>query len=297
MNMVRLALLFVLLLTVPAVAVDKLRVYHVGNSITDTINYEAIVNLAKSRGKTYTLGRHTMPGTPLFGMLDNPDKGAFNKPFGRVQQALADYEWDALTLQPFDRLLDRQKDDAGKHESDLPTAIRYIELARKKSPNVQVYIYSRWPRRDTVDGKMNTKEWKPYDYQAKWLRPYTDRWDGTNETKAYFEQLTQKLNERLPDLAKPVKVIPVGDVLFELDVQAKAGNVPGLKSVEELFRDTIHFNSTGAYVAAVTFYATLFNDDPTGLPTTGYGEISPELAKAIQGTAWKVVSAQADSGT
>lgn len=297
MKMMRLVLLLAMILSSPALAVDAMRVYHVGNSITDTINYDAIIRLAHSRGKTYTLGRHTMPGTPLFGMLDNPTKGAAREPFGRVQKALAEYEWDALTLQPFDRLLDRQKDDASKHESDLPTAIRYIELARKKSPNVQVYIYSRWPRRDTVDGKMNTKEWKPYDYQAKWLRPYNDRWDGTNETKAYFELLTQKLNERLPDLPKPVKIIPVGDVLFELDVQAKAGNVPGIKSVEELFRDTIHFNTTGAYVAAVTFYATLFNDDPTGLPTTGYGDISPELAKAIQGAAWKVVSARAAGGT
>ncbi|MFT3788500.1 MAG: hypothetical protein QM770_20400 [Tepidisphaeraceae bacterium] len=253
------------------------------------MNYPGVVALAKSRGKTYTLGRHTMPGTPLFGMLDNPGKGAFNQPFGTVQKALTEYQWDALTLQPFDRLLDRHVDAKAEHESDLPTAIRYIDLAIQKSPDIQVYIYSRWPRRPTTDGKWDTHSWVPIDFTKLWNRPYTDNWDGTNESKDYFEKLTAKLNEHYAGKIKPIKIVPVGDVLAELDKRIKAGEVPGLSDINDLYRDAIHFKETGSYIVGLTFYSTLFHDDPRGLPTEPWGKLDPAQAKAIQEAVWSVV--------
>ena len=38
-----------------------LRVYFVGNSVTDTINYSALAELAKSRGFQQIWGRHMIP--------------------------------------------------------------------------------------------------------------------------------------------------------------------------------------------------------------------------------------------
>ncbi len=57
--------LLVLAIAAPAFAEDRaptpLRVYFVGNSVTDTINYRALAELAKSRGYTQVWGRHMIP--------------------------------------------------------------------------------------------------------------------------------------------------------------------------------------------------------------------------------------------
>ena len=53
----------VILAAVHAPAEEKpLRVYFVGNSVTDTINYRALAELAKSRGHKHVWGRHMIPG-------------------------------------------------------------------------------------------------------------------------------------------------------------------------------------------------------------------------------------------
>ena len=49
-----------------------LRVYFVGNSVTDTINYRALAELAKSRGHKHVWGRHMIPGAPLQWIWEHP---------------------------------------------------------------------------------------------------------------------------------------------------------------------------------------------------------------------------------
>jgi hypothetical protein len=270
----------------------SLRVYHIGNSVTDTIRYKPIVSLARTRGKQYTLGRHTMPGTPLYGMLDNPDKGFSEPPFGRTFQALTEYQWDVITLQPFNCLLE------GKRERDVDTARRYLDLLLQKSPDVQVYVYSRWPGRPPIDDKDKKKGYQPIDYAALWDRPYTENWVGkTYETRDYFQRMVDRLNQtESARLRRPVLLIPVGDVFYELNRRIKAGQIAGMSDINSLYTDGVHLNDTGAYIVALTFYATIFHDDPRGLPTTGYGEIPPDLAAALQEVVWSVVNHHPYSG-
>ncbi len=65
--MIRAAITFAIALAaIHAPAEEKpLRVYFVGNSVTDTINYRALAELAKRRGHTQVWGRHMIPGAPL----------------------------------------------------------------------------------------------------------------------------------------------------------------------------------------------------------------------------------------
>ncbi|MFO0930160.1 MAG: hypothetical protein U0736_24570 [Gemmataceae bacterium] len=277
----RLAPVVLALVMTSAVADDvprTLRVYHVGNSVTDTIRYTALAELAKARGHRHVWGRHMIPGAPLAWLWDHPAQGFQQPPFGHYPKALADYEWDALTLQPFDRQLDKGDDN------DLKLCRRFIDLARKRSPDVQVYVYSRWPRRDEP-----AKGTYRLDYAKKWERKYTGGWDGTNETRDYFERLVAALRKAYPDAKKPVLLIPVGDVLLELDRRAKAGKVPGLDGAEKLYADGIHFNDVGAYVVGCTFFATLYRETPVGLPAAPYKVSDEKLARAIQETVWQVV--------
>jgi len=272
---------------------QELRVYHIGNSVTDAIHYKSLQQMARANGDTYVYGRHMIPGAPLQFIWDKPATGFKENPYGYYPTALKDYEWDVITLQPFDRQLD-SKDGFG----DLPHCKKFIDLALPKSPGVQVYVYERWPRRKEKVKNNPSSGYEPFDYQQQWQRKYTGKWDGSNETRNYFEQLTKALRDAYPKLEKPVLMIPVGEVLFELDKRIKAGKVPGLESIEALYVDGIHFNNVGAFIAGTTFYATMFKTDPRGIDTRAYGPgksekdkpIAPELAKAVQDVVWEVVS-------
>jgi hypothetical protein len=75
-----------------------LRVYFVGNSVTDTIKYGALAELAKSRGYTQVWGRHMIPGAPLQWIWQHPKDGFQEQPFGHYPTALANFQWDVLKI-------------------------------------------------------------------------------------------------------------------------------------------------------------------------------------------------------
>ncbi len=263
------------------------RVYFVGNSVTDTIRYSSLAKLAQSRGHTLTWGRDMIPGAPLQWLWEHPKDGFQEEPFGHHPRALSEYPWDVLSLQPFDRHLD------GK-DVDLAMAGNFIDLALKRSPDLQVYVYSRWPRKDKgKDGSL------VLDYKTKWLRKYTGGWDGTEETKDYFERVVAGLKKAYEGKARPVLLVPVGDVLLELEGRMRAGSVPGFNDIAEVYVDGIHFNNVGSYIVGLTFYATMFREDPRGMTAEPYnGHLDPKkdrlidekLAAAIQDAVWNVVS-------
>ena len=120
-----------------------------------------------------------IPGAPLQWIWQHPKDGFQEPPFGHYPNALANFQWDVLSLQPFDRHLD------GK-DGDLAMAKNFIDLALPKSPDLQVFVYARWPRQEKDD------------FDTAWLKKYTGGWDDTNETKDYFERLTLELGKRIP---------------------------------------------------------------------------------------------------
>ena len=265
--------LLVLSIAAPAVAADQapktLRVYFIGNSVTDTIKYGPLAELAKSRGYKQVWGRHMIPGAPLQWIWQHPKDGFQEPPFGHYPTALANFQWDVLSLQPFDRHL------AGK-DGDIVMAKNFIDLALPKSPDLHVYVYARWPRQ----GKD--------DFDMAWQKKYTGGWDNTNETKDYFERLTLELRNAYPKLK--INMVPVGHVMYELNQQMKAGRVPGYKDIHELFADGIHLNNVGSYVVGCTYFATLYKESPKGLPSEPYKVTDPKLAAAIHDVVWNVVS-------
>jgi hypothetical protein len=212
-----------------------------------------------------------IPGAPLQWIWEHPKDGFQEQPFGHYPNALANYQWDVLSLQPFDRHL------KGK-DGDLTMAKNFIDLALPKSPDLQVYVYARWPRRGRDD------------FDTAWLKKYTGGWDGTNETKDYFERLTVELRKAYPKMKKPILMVPVGHVMYELNQRMRAGEVPSYKQIKEIYVDGIHLNNVGSYIVGCTFFATLYNENPKGLPGEPYKVTDPRLAEVIQETVWKVVS-------
>ncbi len=290
----------------------EFRVYFVGNSVTDTVKYQALGQLAESRGFKQTWGRHMIPGSPLFLLWNASDEksGFTEQPFGYAKEALANHRWDAITLQPFDRLLTNKNWEGADTEGDLVTVQKFIDQALPKSPEVQFYIYSRWPR-ITLDGKSAEYDKDAYrtdvkgipvgpgpvdDFTERWERKYTGGWDGSNETRDYFEQLVKELRRANPEMKKPVRMIPAGDIMNELHLRMKAGEVPGYHSIFQLYKDGIHLDEAGAYLVGCAFFSVLYGESPVGLPTEPYEVTDQKLAEIIQQTVWKIVSAHPLSG-
>src|SRR5579885_2869218 len=99
-----------------------IRAYFIGNSVTDTLNYGAFTKAVGGAGDHLSWGRQMIPGCPLFGLWRaaeaKPDDCGFTEnPFGGSVQALHNFTWDVVTLQPFDRLLanpdPKNNDDQG----------------------------------------------------------------------------------------------------------------------------------------------------------------------------------------
>lgn len=269
-------------------------VYHIGNSVTDTLQYDRLQTVASGMGQTYTYGRHMIPGAPLTYIYNNPTSGFTTSPYGAYDNALPNFTWNVLTLQPFDRQLNSFSDN------DRVTAGQFINLALTNPANnsMRVLIYSRWPRRDSS----TASTFYGNSYQDQWDRSYTDPdWSGGNETRDYFQQLTDALRLDFPALT--IDIAPVGDVLYELANRMALGQINHFTDITQIYSDAIHFydgipnGNIGSYAASLTFYATIFRSSPVG--DTNYdlwGITDAALAAQIQDTVWDVVAGHPFSG-
>jgi PKD repeat protein len=259
--------------------------YFIGNSVTDAINLNGLDALAESKGNTHNWGRHMIPGAPLSWIWEHPADGFSESPYGLYPNALGNYAWDVLSLQPFDRQLDAGSGD------DVPMAANFINRAKTRSTNLQVYVYSRWPRKQPERASETADGWNQL-----WLQTYTGGYDGTNETADYFVKLTNRLRTNHTDI-RPARMVPVGQVFHALNNKMKAGQVPGYSSIWQVYSDGIHMTGMGSYIASVTYFATLYSQTPVGLSVPSqYGTIDPAVARIIQETAWSVVTTEPLSG-
>ena len=251
------------------------QVFFVGNSVTDTINYDGLKALAVSRGLVHEWGRHVIPGAPLEWIWQHPNDGFVQAPYQYYGNALPNYKWDTLSLQPFDRLL----------PSDTSFAQNFINAAAVSAANgpMRVMIYGRWPRTSTGE------------YDQQWKKPYTGGFDGTNETEDYFAKLTEAVRAANPGRA--VVMAPVGHVMYQLNQQIKAGAMPGYATIYDLYSDGIHLKPEGSYLVALTYFTTLYRQTPVGLPVpAAYGSIPPAVVSLMQETVWNTVRSVPLSG-
>jgi hypothetical protein len=56
---------FLCQLSLQATAADSLRVYFIGNSVTDTVRYSGLAKLVEAGGLKMDWGRTMIPGAPL----------------------------------------------------------------------------------------------------------------------------------------------------------------------------------------------------------------------------------------
>jgi len=268
-----------------------------GNSLTwDSRPDFGLPKLATDAGLSLTTGYHIRCSHSLNYILDHPVSTCVTpNAFGYYGEAFSDNAWDAVTLQPFSNPVDphtpRQEYQAAKS---------LIQLARLNPANADTtfYIYTGWMTRSDAGT----------DFHGAWYDPTPIDPDvGLVRNNASFDWVYNELAID-PDLAGvDLQIIPVGDVLAELDRRMALGEIPGFTGAQQLYRDDLHMNNLGWFVASNTVLSTLFKLDPTGTPTNSDFmtappgqiepiEITPELGALIQGVVWDVVLSHPHTG-
>ncbi|WP_218932153.1 DUF4886 domain-containing protein [Adhaeretor mobilis] len=209
------------------------------------------------------------------------------EPFGTYQNALSNYAWDAVTLQPHNRSVS-VGGFASTLATDVDTITNMIDLTRTNPANADTkfYIYAAWPL-------LNNS-------QSVW-ESHSEDLDETLTTRkrGYYNNLIERVRQ---ETTAEVLMVPVGEVLFELSKALANGEVPGFSHISQFYRDQLHMNySHGRYVAGLTTYSTLFNDTPYGLTPDNYygGEniLTPEQFDVLQGIVSEVLDNHQYSGT
>jgi hypothetical protein len=340
-------MLVAVLLSASAGATDEARtmhVYHIGNSLIRSLTPDRVHRLFAERGVDYQFSTQLAGGCNLKrhwaarenGMktrqweTNKPVDGGFEpggpdwdpnpKRFGPYWQALAEYQWDALVLQPY----------RSHMRDDLPAIGNFIRLAVDRGTVARVYIYQTWPNRPLLNRGEQDRAKRIYediDYQALWNRKYPFDEDTAEprgdafQSRDYFAKLVEKANsEYAARLTEPIRMIPVGDVWYECDRRIRAGDIPGLAElwsrdasmvpgwepadgiadgVNVFYADGIHPNpiphltgNVANFVNGLTFFAVLAEQSPVGLSGAIYGlddELDAPLIGALQETVWDVV--------
>ncbi|MCX7819396.1 MAG: putative Ig domain-containing protein [Kiritimatiellae bacterium] len=282
-----------------------LRIYYIGNSLTDELKYGEFAALAQLAGERVVWGRHMIPGAPIRWMW-GATNGFTERPFGPWTTALREFEWDVVTLQPFNPF-----------ESEFPHAQRFCEEIARRSPAAEVLIYAQWPgRRRGADwelafaGPERTARARAADPNAYAVRaaaapPPWRELLAERSLRNEYELIVVSLNAERA-MRRPVRLIPAGHVMQLLAQKMRAGMMPGYRTPWDFYSDGIHVNNDGSYLVACTFFATIFRRSPVGLPVAGYQgrpglgadgvKISPETARTIQETVWEVVATHPLSG-
>ena len=264
-----------------------LKSYHIGNSLTDTIN-DWLEPIADSTGVDHVYSRWTIPGAPVAWIWDHPGSG-FGTPEGAeniTTFARSFAPIDHMSVQPFsDPSLEPQ---AG-------AAIKMYEAVRSASPNVQLWIYAQWP---------SSTEWNADSLAtgAGWAMPsWSVPKQPTNWEEAlanqllYHEAFRKWVDDRVE--GKQVLIVPGGPALVALKRAIEAGNVPGISNFFAThFDDDLHLTAKGQYLVSLVFYACLYRQSPEGRVTSANSTLTDAQAKIYQRIAWDTARSYRWSG-
>ncbi|APX14324.1 hypothetical protein [Tateyamaria omphalii] len=264
-----------------APATSGLSVYHLGHSL---VGRDMPVMLEQLGGADHSfnsqlgwgsmLREHWEPDMPVKGFEQENQHVQYRDPHA----ALAEGSYDALVLTESVEIR-----DSIKYHNPQDYLHKWATAAWDGNPQTRIYLYETWHNLDDPEG---------------WLTRLDLDLDRYWETEILRRALAHD------DVTQPIYVIPGGQVMAAFARRLQdAGGIGPVKTHEDLFFDTIHFNDYGAYLMALTHYAVLYGRSPVGLPHallksdgTPADDPGPELAAAMQETVWQVVTGYAPSG-
>ncbi len=265
------------LIAVNSFAQQARRMYFIGNSVTDAMNYAGFEALVASRANVSIVGSQRIPGSPLSFLWENPAGGFTHQPYSYPTNAFAVYTWDVLSLQPFDRNIQGTGGDREMIDN-------FYNLMKSKSPDCKVFIYAHWPR---TPGSISETVATKAQFNSIWLSQ-TD-----HEARKFYEDLTTAVRGDYPPTADNIVMVPIGEVMYELNNNTAFLSAAGLTSIWGIYSDGIHMKGIGSYITACTMYAMAYHDDPAGLGVPGeFGSIPYAALPIIHKTIKDVIIAK-----
>jgi hypothetical protein len=205
----------------------RIRVLFIGNSYTNTNHIPGIVDaIASANGHPLSISVHVRGGRTWEQHWKE----------GVAQTLIRQDNWDIIVLQ------NQSYEPVGDPANMLAYAKKFAELIDSTSPNVRKILYNTWAYRD-----LNS----PAGHQKKY--PNAKPPQTSTEMQA-------RLNDAYRATADAIgaEIAPVGQA-WELALTAH----PDLVLHAD---DGSHPNRLGAYLAAMTIYATFFHTPPKNLP-------------------------------
>jgi hypothetical protein len=215
--------------------------YHVGNSLT----WDALYSSNPLAGSTPTFparGYHIRCGGNLPYIWANQQDVCTTSPapYGMIG-GLDDNAWEAVTIQPY---------LGSTLAADATTIDAMIDLARENEANDKTpfYVYATWPQ----------LPWGPY--QDVWTANVVDA-DETPmiQQRGYYDALYSRVDAATD---ATLRYVPSGEVLYQLSLLVAAGELPGVTSMRQFYRDDLHLGNLGQYVTATTMFATIDKINP-----------------------------------
>lgn len=251
-------------------------IFMFGNSLTAGMSARDLHEqvLADTDNPDWLFNQHTVAGTTL-------TAHAYKHSVNSLPKIATQPSWDAVTFQPYDRMIyDAQapRDTSGSNFAPDWGVVDNIgvmtEWFTDLNPDTEFYVYAHWKRIDRIDGDNFNPDFANYDFNAEYDKLYTNQQGfANNESRDFFRQVTEELRETYPE--QSFNLIPFGDVLYEVNNLARAGEFGPYDDVEELFRDARHLGwGLPQYMKFATFYATIIGDDLENLDWEIYNEIT-----------------------
>ncbi len=162
---------------------------------------------------------------------------------------------------------------------------KFAGLALEANPHTRLYVYETWPSLNSGPGNITKDD---PDAGIPWRERIAldlPLWEGV-------------ATDASAKAGHEVKLLPVGQAMGHLADEIRAGHVPGVTDIKEMFADDIHPNGKGLYFVAMVQAAAITGKSPQGVPakvtrawTSRDAVISQEQAEALQRIAWEALQA------
>jgi Chitobiase/beta-hexosaminidase C-terminal domain len=257
-----------------------LHTLHIGNSLTNTTHRFA--DMARTAGYLHDYQGFTAPGAltrQLWDVERIKQKDEWKKSLTELGRV------DHLTVQPRDFNIAQE---AGYD-------IKFFNLVREKSPEVQPWFYCEWVEKDRP---RPTDRGKVPSSQMKKLYPALTWEESMGAMLLYVEELQAQVVKSYKGKKRP-RVIPSAIAVGLVSDMIERSHFPDVKGgsfYPLLFRDDVHLNENGAFLVDCTWFAAFYGESPEDKVLPVGTALTPAQAKAMQQVAWNVVKNYPESG-
>ena len=211
---------------------ETIRIYHIGNSLTWDSKLTSQTSILQHNGYEVEQGYHIACGRGLSYIEANPDYTCITpkEPYGKWKDALAEYEWDAVTIQAY---------PGGTGLSEVAATASIIHEATKndRNKNCIFHLYLAWP---------NTSS--SLSFADRVLTSYGGDSEVVFLSKGFLDYWYEEVSALFPDLK--IRVIPTGIAFATIDEKLREIEIAPYADTYDLYRDVHHMNRTeGRHVA------------------------------------------------